>query len=151
MSQEKVLKISFNIDCTQPSCMPPMPSCSDSSSLRELLCATELPQEQPQARPADHVKGLCEVDENCIQVSVLFSALLLQLPSCKVHIVRSAIRPESALCFWYDIVCDILVAERTGFLLEFSQQWIAARCHDSSRNRTSLPSSCRWGMQWLHP
>ena len=69
---------------------------------------------QPNFRKSSHRTYLrtmsktffCEENENSIQVSVLFSALLLQLPSGEDHIVSSTIRPESALCLWYDIVRD---------------------------------------------
>ena len=70
------------------------------SALKEVYDATHSGNQCP----GNHL--ISEVEENCIQVSVLFSALLLQLPSGKDHIVRSKIRPKSALCLWYDIVCD---------------------------------------------
>ena len=52
----------------------------------EFPWAAELSEDGPQSLPVDHVNGLGQVNEDCIEVHLLFDAFLLDLSDSEDYI-----------------------------------------------------------------
>jgi len=71
----------------------------------EFIWASDLVEYQEyQAETASvyGVKGLAQINENHVEVTVLFSTLFLHLSSCKDHVRDTSACPEATLTLWYD-------------------------------------------------
>lgn len=69
----------------------------ETDDLDELSWAAELVKYQPQSLPVDHVKGLCQVDEDYVEVHLLLDAFFLYLSHSEDHISSAATRSETTL------------------------------------------------------
>ena len=72
----------------------------------EFIWASDLVEYQPETALVDGVKGLGQIDENHVEVTMLFSTLFLRLSSCKDHVRDTSASPEATLTLWYDGILE---------------------------------------------
>ena len=96
-----------------------------SDDLCKFLCAAEVGEDDPQSLPVDCVKALGQVNEDCIEVNLIFNAFLSDLFDSEYHIDSAATRSKAMMSLWQIIFRDVVdqaVREYSGKVHSHSRQ-----------------------------